>query len=319
MEGVMGNVNVDLQTLQKIFTDINNANSSITQTKSKLTSRYQSMDGNWKDNKYHQLGVIIDECKGALTSVEQLLMETKNKLLPLVKAIQDYESVSLNVVGSNNHSSASNILDRTSSIRNLSSTEQTSESLFLNGRNVTVYDHPFDENSGRVCNQGSAYPTGPQQTCGCCASATIINKAGGSANEHSIVEHAYNNNLCDSEGRTSPNSWTAILNNNGVSSSTTSGSSLEELARSVETGHGVIIGVDARTYAPDMYSRRGGHALVLESVIRDSSTGEILEYIVADSNGSNSHNAVRRVTPSRLERAHRRCGNASVTTNNIIW
>lgn len=315
----MGNVNVDLQILKKIFTDINHANSNITQTKSKLISQYQALDGSWKDDKYYQLGRVVDECKGAMTSIEQLLMETKSKLLPLVEAIQDYESVSLNGASGNSQSSSSNISNGTSSIRNLASTGQTSESVFLNGRNVTIFDHPFDANSGRVCNQGSAYPTGPQQTCGCCASATIINKAGGSVNEHSIVEHAYNNNLCDSEGRTSPNSWTAILNNNGVSSSTTSGSSLEELARSVEMGHGVIIGVDARAYAPDMYSSRGGHALVLESVIRDSSTGEILEYVVADSNGSNSRNAVRRVTPSRLERAHRRCGNASVTTNNIIW
>lgn len=315
----MGNVNVDLHILKKIFTDINHANSNITQTKSKITSQYQALDGSWKDDKYYQLGRVVDECKGAMTSIEQLLMETKSKLLPLVKAIQDYESVSLNGVSGNSQSSSSSISNGTSSIRNLASTGQTSESVFLNGRNVTIFDHPFDANSGRVCNQGSAYPTGPQQTCGCCASATIINKAGGLANEHSIVEYAYSNNLCDNEGRTSPNSWTAILNNNGVSSSTTSGSSLETLARSVESGHGVIIGVDARTYAPEMYSGRGGHALVLESVIRDSLTGEIIEYVVVDSNGSNSCDAVRRVSASRLERAHRRFGNVSVTTNNIIW
>ncbi len=315
----MGNVNVDLQILQKVFNDMNNANSSIRQTKTKLLSQYQSLSGTWKDMKYHQLGVVVDECKGALTNVEQLLMETKSKLLPLVKAIQDYESVSMNGSGGSNQTSSTNASSELGAIRNLSSTGQTSENLFLNGRNVTVYDHPFDSNSGRICNQGSAYTTGPQQTCGCCASATIINKAGGTADEHSIVEHAYNNRLCDSEGRTSPSSWTAILNNNGVSSSTTTGTSLENLARSVESGHGVIIGVDARAYAPDMYRSSGGHALVLESVIRDATTGEILEFVVADSNGTDSHNAVRRVTPSRLERAHRRCGNASVTTNNIIW
>lgn len=315
----MGNVNVDLQTLQKIFTNINNANSSITQTKSKLTSRYQSMNGSWKDVKYYQLGLVVDECKEALTSLEQLLMDTKSKLLPIVKAIQDYESVSLNGASSTTSSSSSNTSDFNSSIRNLSSTRQTSENLFLNGRNVTVFDHPFDANDGRICNQGSAYPTGPQQTCGCCASATIVNKAGGSINEHDIVNYAYSNGYCDVEGRTTPNNWCAILNGLGVNSRISSGSSLENLATQVESGHGVIIGVDARAYAPDLYSGHGGHALVLESVIRDSNNGEIVEYVVSDSNGSNSQNAIRRVSPSRLERAYRRLGSSSVVTNNIIW
>ena len=68
-----------------------------------------------------------------------------------------------------------------------------------------------------------------------------------------------------------------------------------------------------------MYRSHGGHAMVLESVIRDSETNEILEYVVADSNGSDSQSASRRVSASRLERAFERFGSLSVCTNQIIW
>lgn len=316
----MGNVNVDLNVLKVLFSNINTATSSIKQTRSKLIAKYQSLNGTWNDINYQRLGVVIEECCSELTRIEQSLMQTKAQLLPLVKAIQDYESISLNSSdGSLNPSSGSIPSSNNSTIRNLNRTNQSYENLFLCGRNVIVFDHPFEPNSGRVCNQGSAYPTGPRQTCGCCSSATIINKAGGSTNEHDIVNYAYNNGYCDIEGRTTPNNWCSILNGYGVSSRATTGTPLEQLATQVELGHGVIIGVNARAYAPERYRSSVGHALVLESVIRDFESGKILEYVVVDSNGTNSQDAVRRVAANILEIAYSKFGRISVMTNNIIW
>lgn len=312
----MSYVNADSYAVLKVWQNIKDAVSSIENTKSSINRKYQQLGADWTDKKHKELGEIIQECNRALNSMLKTLLQGEKYLALLVKSLQEYENTnfSANGISANNGTSDSNY-----SSTGLNHTNQTSENYVLNGRNVTVFDHPFAENSGRICNQGSAYPTGPQQTCGCCACATIINKAGGTANEHNMVAYAWNNQYCDNEGRTTPQNWASILNGNNVSASVTNGTSLPNLASYVEHGRGVIIGVDARAYAPDMYQSHGGHAMVLESVIRDSDTGEILEYVVADSNGTNSQNASRRVSASRLERAFERFGSMSVCTDRIIW
>ena len=203
-------------------------------------------------------------------------------------------------------------------------TAQTIQTVFLAGKEVDVFDHPFDPNNYRICNQGSAYPTGPQGTCGCCSCGTIINKSGGNTNEHEIVAYAWNNKLCSDSGGTSPSSWVDILNGAGINSHDTSGAALPELADYVEQGHGVIIGVSACTYNPQMYGHyfpgvADGHALVLESVIRDHRTGEILEYVVSDSNGKSRDDACHRVPANVLEKAFSRKHKASVVTTDVIW
>lgn len=206
----------------------------------------------------------------------------------------------------------------------LLTTNQTSEVVMLSGVMSVVFDHPFDDNSTRICNQGSAYPTGPQGTCGCCACGTIINKAGGNTNEHETVAYAWDNGLCSNSGGTSPESWVGILGGAGISSHVTTGTSLETLAHEVEQGRGVVIGVSACTYCPELYGhyfpgKADGHALVLESTIRDQATGQILEYVVSDSNGTSTRDACRRVPAKVMEKAFRRRNGQSVVTNDVIW
>lgn len=203
-------------------------------------------------------------------------------------------------------------------------TQQTTEKVFLCGREVTLFDHPLEGNSTAICNQGSAYPTGPQQTCGCCACGTLINKAGGFSTEHSVVAYAWDHGLCRDDGRTAPQDWIGILNSAGITSHDCTGGSLESLADQVEQGHGVVIGVSACTYCPELYGRYSplvadGHALVLESVIRDAKTGEIIEYVVTDSNGISAKDSCKRVPKAQMEKAFRRHGSKAIATDEIIW
>lgn len=207
----------------------------------------------------------------------------------------------------------------------LLTTCQTVQDMTLDdGREVTIFDHPFSGDKHIICNQGSAFPTGPQQTCGCCASGTIINKARGNTNEHGTVTYALNHQLCTAEGYTNVNSWIGILDGAGIGAHNFTGSTLKELSQKVENGQGVIIAVSACSYAPEMYGhyfpgKADGHAIVLESVIRDRKTGKIVEYVVSDSNGSSAASAMRRVKKSRLERAFRRKGKQAVVTDEVIW
>lgn len=202
------------------------------------------------------------------------------------------------------------------------------------GREVRIFDHPFSGNARSIYSQGSAFPDGPTGTCGCCASGTIINKAGGNATEHSVVSYAMSQRLCSENGGTSPDSWVGILKGAGISASNATGTSLEDLAKQVESGHGVIIGVSARAYNSDWYGEympgaQDGHALVLESVIRDANTGDIVSYVVTDSNGGSSSEAVVQVPKETLERAYSVMGvrrflfgskeGMAVVTDDVIW
>ncbi|MBQ3330167.1 MAG: hypothetical protein IJG87_03200 [Ruminococcus sp.] len=296
--------------------NVKTAIESLNATRTSVNTKYAVLGESWKDKHYRELGDVVRDCDKAICSILKTLLQGEKYLLQLYKSLKEYEDTDLN---SSAPSGAGSGTSGSNHVGALSRTNQTFEQLVLDGKNVSVFDHPFEANAGRICNQGSAYPNGPQETCGCCASATIINKAGGSATEYSMVAYALSNRFCDSRGLTSAQSWANILNGNNVSSSVTSGTSLSDLASRVEQGRGVIIGVEARVYDPSMYHVRGGHAMVLESVIRDSRTGRILEYVVVDSNFGDSQSACRRVPAGRLERAFRRFGSQSVCTNNIIW
>ena len=171
-------------------------------------------------------------------------------------------------------------------------------------------------------NQGSAYPNGPRNTCGCCAAGTIINKAGGKTNERQVVDYALPRGLCDGDGFTGIRDIAQILSDAGIKSSTYGGffigPSMDKLAEMVEQGRGVIIGVDAEAFYPG-YGVIGGHAIVIESVVRDAKTGKILDFVVADSNAKDKISVCNRIPVKVLERAFRLKGRQAVVTDDIIW
>lgn len=331
----MGNINSDAGTLRQTLQDVKQAVSDIESSKRSLISRYQQLGAGWNDKKYESLGRIANDCVKALDSVQNTLVTAQRALSILAQSLTDYESTRIGSGDFGSYSgtyagavsgtvingilTVSNPNGNNFSGRSLSQTAQQVNSIAFNGRDCTVFDSPFDPNPGRICNQGSAYPDGPQSTCGLCSSGSIINKAGGNVNERSMVNFAWNSQLCDDHGYTSADSITSLLTLSGVPASNTSGTSLDDLAGLVEQGRGVILGVDARRLDPDFYQRHGGHAIVLESIIRDAHTGEIEAFVVADSNRSSSVDAVRCISISRLERAFRAAGYQSITTDNIIW
>lgn len=205
------------------------------------------------------------------------------------------------------------------------------------GRQATVFDHPFSDNNRHIFSQGSAFPAdgkggGIEGTCGLCACGTIINKAGGQATEKTVAKHALQNGLCSNRadeapehrGGTSIRQQAQILSDAGLQASASSGCSLEGLSQIVETGRGVIISVTASIYKPEWYGpyseeNSGGHAIVLESPIRDVQTGHIVGYVVSDSNGSTGKEATVVVKSETLETAFDNRGGLAVITDDIIW
>ena len=99
---------------------------------------------------------------------------------------------------------------------------------------------------------------------------------------------------------------------------------MESISSEVEKGKGVIISVTASIYKPEWYGtysdvNRGGHAIVLESPIRDPKTGRITGYVVTDSNGSTSKEATVVVPAAVLETAFGHRGGQAIITDDVIW
>lgn len=205
------------------------------------------------------------------------------------------------------------------------------------GTSVTVFDHPETSVRNAVYGQGHCMlgETRYAGTCGICATATLLRKAGLPVNERIVLTTAVKHHLCDDtkdsecadayqwRGGTSPAHRNQIADFFTLPLETELETPLETLANKVEQGHGVIISVLAGEgfYNPNnMYSgNQGGHALVLDSVERDAATGKILAYYVIDSNGQTPDTAGLRIPADTLKNAYLAQGARANITTEVIW
>jgi len=206
-------------------------------------------------------------------------------------------------------------------------TAQETRDITLDGKECTVFDHPFEGKGNQIHSQGSAEPEYGKNTCGYCASGSIINKAGGNTNERKVLDYA-NDNVpgFNREGWSNMKEWVQVLKGAGIGSKPHTHDTMEKLAEYVEQGRGVIIGVEAGIlYGGNI---RGGHAITLESVIRDKNTGEIVSYVIGDSNEKDQYNVCQVVPKARLEKAYNRQAGiwsqilnykCAVVTDEVIW
>lgn len=66
-----------------------------TDTRRSLQSQYASAGTNWSDEKYAELGMIVNECNGSLDSATSGLEGCISKLLQIERIIAEYESTRL--------------------------------------------------------------------------------------------------------------------------------------------------------------------------------------------------------------------------------
>ena len=225
-------------------------------------------------------------------------------------------------------------------------TGQTIQQTSIQGRPVTVFDDPFGDHPERIINQGSAYPddgkgNGIVGTCGLCGCGTVINRAGGHATEKSMINTAIQNGQCsnpqfsydenhqpvprpEDRGGTTNRNRMDILADAGIATTDRTGASLSDLAADVESGHGVMISVVASAYKEDWYGtysedNAGTHVLIIDSVVRDAQTQEIIGYVVSDSYGSSSAEAGVFVSADHLQDACDASYNIARSTDEVIW
>ncbi len=171
---------------------------------------------------------------------------------------------------------------------------------------METYDSPLEVDQYLYAEQGSAYDNF-KGTCGLCSCANVLRLAGVNYGEKEMIDYAANQQggffatrLCtvnpfnpSASGGTTPKQRQQILDNFGVSSSIfdvktdadgkTSIDTINDLAKWVSEGRGVIIDVDAGLFynSPQNYGK--GHAVTLTSVEKNK-YGDVTAFYILDSN-----------------------------------
>lgn len=202
----------------------------------------------------------------------------------------------------------------------LSKTQQSYQTVFLEGRECKIFDHPDLIAQRGVYRQGHN-THGIEGTCGLCSSATVMNIAGYSYNENDVVDYAMEKGFCTEDGGTSANHRKQIIEGMGkILMKNIVGEPLQTIASYVEQGKGVILAVEASYLNPKWYDPMvpGGHAITLASVVRDTKTNEIVKYVIIDSNGKTPEEACQFVEPKVLEKAFEKLGAIANVTTEIL-
>ena len=211
-----------------------------------------------------------------------------------------------------------------SSGRGLPHTNQTYNTVTIEGQTVKIFDHPHDVAAKGVINQGTN-DLGLRGDCGLCASGSFMNLAGNHFSENDIAKYAKGKGLCDKDGGTNANNRASIITGmSGIPVDIVQGKSINDLVSYVENGQGVMIGVEASLYKPEWYGEYdpndpGGHSMLLASVIRDPNTNNIMKYVVIDSNGNDPRDACQLVDPAVLQRAFSFWGSTAEISKTVLF
>ena len=172
--------------------------------------------------------------------------------------------------------------------------------LLPDGRESLVLGDPercAEFNHDQGCND-----LGFRETCGIVSCEDILKQFGVHVTENDLVHHAVENHECDADadkpercGGTTVDWQAKILTDKGVPAHAEAGESLENLAESLEQGHGVIAEVNCGVLWNDArYYDNGGanHAITITGVARDPQTGAIQGFFINDSGTGHSNHFV---------------------------
>lgn len=91
----MGNVSVEKSAVEKSIALCTRTIEQYKQTSGFLQKKYRDAGIGWHDEKYRQLGGLVNDCTTALNAPISELEECLHKLNEILKAIEKYESENL--------------------------------------------------------------------------------------------------------------------------------------------------------------------------------------------------------------------------------
>jgi len=169
---------------------------------------------------------------------------------------------------------------------------------------------------------------GAEGTCGLTSIANICRLSGMEVTEGEVVTYALENGLCGynpwepgETGGVNDEQMVEILRDYGIEADAYDADQydLEFVAQAIESGRGVIAGVDAGTLWNDpAYTdticghRAANHAITLTGVARDAETGNVAGFYICDSGAGD---ACRYIS---AEEFHEMCGAGDIEFDSFI-
>lgn len=340
----MGGISVEINAVSGAIKKCQTIQAGLKSESTKMLHQYDSLGNGWNDEKYRELGQIVHKCSDALKQPLSELQRCEVVLTQLHAIISKYEGIHFNGVSSGealsnssqiSESNNSNLSDGrdTSATSNFGSPhfyESTQES-WRPGIGSNTYDSPHE--TGRTLNsnqglspaEGGEGVEGYRGTCGLVSCQNVLRMAGLTINESDVVNYARNTRtgflgirrLCTTNSTPANNGGTyasdrqQILQHFGVESTIESGT-IDNIARNVAEGRGVIVSVEANRFWGRSSNLQEGHAVTITSVERDSQSGNPIGFYVCDSGTGESS---RYVTATELQDSL--FGSINVTTRVI--
>lgn len=200
-----------------------------------------------------------------------------------------------------------------------------------------VTGDPFVNASKMDFNQGDN-PYNASGNCGLVSISNMLKRAEINISEDDVTRSAITNGLCDynPSGDASDNGGTTIemrrdvLTELGIPSdiySSDNGGSLETIADAIDSGHGVVISVNAGALwdcddgSPTFFGiPQSNHCVAVTGIARDASSGEITGVYIADSGRGNPDDACRYLTVEEVEEVYTdvRGSGANITRDPIM-
>lgn len=198
----------------------------------------------------------------------------------------------------------------------------------LDGKRAYV----FGTNDARLNNlqytQGNN-DKGWTQTCALAQIAGICVRTGKEETENSIVSFSFKNGISYFSphedpadcGGTAPDGIATILNRKGIPAHYDRNIACDEIANLIESGHGVLVGVNAGYLWNDAWAVENGranHAISVIGSVRDESTHEVIGFVINDTGRGIPGDQKRIVPISLFSKAYEVPSRAVIATDNPI-
>lgn len=339
-ENIMSEISVELGAVAGAIKQCQVAQRDLKAEATKMLQQYNSLGSGWSDDKYRELGKIVHQCASALKRPLSELQRCEVYLQKIQKTISEYNDIhfasdsNAGVISRVNDATQETLLNDSCTSSNGGGTlhfYETTQQTWQRGAGSNTYDSPLE--TGRTLNSHQGVPVsqggegvdGFRGTCGLVSCQNVLRMAGLDVSESDVVNYARSTHagflgtrrLCTINSSDADNGGTyasdrqAVLRHFGVDSTIEDGS-IDNIARYVAEGRGVIASVEANCFWGRSSNRQEGHAITVTSVERDEYSGSPIGFYVCDSGAGQN---CRYVTTSELQEAL--YGNINVTSQII--
>ena len=92
----MPSVSVSSDELRRQLTMLAVAAEEVERAYKTILSQYRQLGGRWNDNKFRELGDVINESVSSLKKIQLVFLKGQKDMIQILRAVEEYEQTNLN-------------------------------------------------------------------------------------------------------------------------------------------------------------------------------------------------------------------------------